>query len=249
MATTMITKDTHPNRDFAAITQVGLKAYNLATEHAPAIEARLPGATAALKVDLEALNVVVPGARLARKEAIVATAAQNALARKGYNHVQAIRKTVRKSGAPKDVQIAYGVGQSTSPTKVPEVKAALQQIVGRATSAPEEAEGFGLVAADVASLNDLIASLSSADMDQDTKRASAPMSTRARNVTANRVLQSAAMIAGTGMRAFADDPMTFALFKALMASTAKPRKSPEKKEADSPDAPPKSVPPAGGGSG
>ena len=43
MATSLITKDTHPAKDFTGITQIGIKAYNLALAHKEEIDPRLPG--------------------------------------------------------------------------------------------------------------------------------------------------------------------------------------------------------------
>lgn len=229
MTTSLFTKETHPNRDFADITQIGLKAHALAAEHTAEIEARLPGVTATLKDDVESLLTIVPEAKATRQEAMAATATQNAILRQAYSHVQTIRTTVRKSGAPSEVLDAYGVGKTTYAKKVSDVSAALQQIVSRATSAPAEAEAFGVVAADVAAMKALIAALATAEMEQEVKRASAPMSTKARNATANRVLQTAVVIAGAGMRAFPVDSADYASFKELMTSTAKPRKSNGKK--------------------
>lgn len=224
MTSAIIVKDNHPARDFVSITQVGLKAYDLGVANQASIEARLPGTLAALAKDLDTLGVVVPGATQARNEAVAATAAQNALVRQGYAQVRAIRQVVRKAGAPADVQRAYGVGRVTSPRRVRDVSAALQQIVDRAAAAPQEAAGFGLVAADVTTLRAFIAQLTTADAVQEKKRAGAPLSTKQRNVIGNRIVQTAAMIAGTGMRAFVSTPPVYASFEALMASTRRPRK-------------------------
>jgi hypothetical protein len=237
----LIVKATCPAKDFTSITQTGLKALNLALTYSAEISPRLPGATDGLRKDLDALGVVLPGAVQARNEAGAATATQNATVRRGYARVQAIRQTVRKSGAPKEVQRAYGVGQATAQRQVRHVKAALQQIVDRATLVPEEATKFGLIPADVVGLNDFITSLTKVDMSQETKRVSAPLSTRARNVTANRILQTAVLIAGTGMRAFADSPPEHASFQALMANTSKstpPKAKPAQPKAKKPAKPP-----------
>ncbi len=122
------------------------------------------------------------------------------------------------------MQRAYGVGQPTAYRRVRDVRAALQQIVDRATAVPQEAAGFGLVAADVEAMKGFVDQLAEADTTQEKKRASAPLSTKERNVVANRIVQTAAVIAGTGMRAFVGDPPAYERFEALMASTRKPRK-------------------------
>src|SRR4029079_18041928 len=97
----------------------------------------------------------------------------------------------------------------------------LQQIVDRAASAPAEAAAFGLAPAAVTALNAFLKDLSDADMTQEEKRASSPLSTKERNLTANRILKAAVLIAGAGMLAFAHDPLILASFEALMASTKK----------------------------
>jgi hypothetical protein len=224
MTTPLTIKDTHPTIDFTSITQAGIKAYNLALAHKAEIDPCLPGTIDALSNDLDALGAVVPGALQARHEARAATHAQNALLRQGHTRVRAIRKTVRRSGAPEDVQRAYGVGQYTNWKLVRDVKAALQQIVDRAFSAPSEAAGFGLAPSVVTALNTFLKALTDADMTQEEKRASAPLSTKERNLTGNRILKSTVLIAGAGMLAFADDPPTLASFEALMASTKKTAK-------------------------
>src|ERR1700755_118678 len=106
MTSTFTVKATHPAKNFNNITQVGLKALNLALAYATEIDARLPDVADALGDDLENLGVMVPGTKKVREESGAATVAQNALIRSGYLRVQAIRKTVRKSGAPKEVQRA-----------------------------------------------------------------------------------------------------------------------------------------------
>lgn len=144
--------------------------------------------------------------------------------------------TVAKVGAPQEIRRAYGVGQRTDPARVRDVKAALQQIISRATSAPEEAAGFGLIAADVAALTTFLVALTDANTTQEKKRAHAPLSTKERNLTANRILQAAVLIAGAGMRVFADSPPTHAIFEALMAGTKKAAPSRAKKNAEPPKA-------------
>jgi len=224
MTTAINSTDTHPHRDFNIITQIGLKAYSLGLTYQAEIDARLPGTLTALANDLTALGVVVSDAIQLRKEVIVATAEQNALLKEAYAHLSAIRKTVRKARAPKEIQRAYGVGLGTNPRKVSAVKAALQQIAGRAAQNPQEAAALGIIAADVATLNTFITQLTDTDTTQEKKRATAPLTTQERNLTANRILQTAGVIAGTGMRAFVGTSPAFENFEALMASTQKPRK-------------------------
>ena len=245
MSATMITKDTLPRKDFSSITQVGLKAINLALAHATALEPRLPGVAADLQVDLDKLGVVVPKAIQSRHDATTATQSQNALIRQGYRRVQGVRAAVKATKAPKEVQKAYGVGQTISPKKLGEVVAALTQIVDRATSSPEEATGFGLTPADVAEMDSFSKSLSAADQTQESKRVAAPLSTKERNITANRVLGTAALIGSTGMRIFADNASVHGAFAELLAAT----RSTKKKASKAPPAPPANASTAASGSG
>jgi hypothetical protein len=221
MVSILIVKDTPSKKGSTSIIQLGLKALNLALVHKAEIDARQPGIIERISEDLDAMGVVVPGAVQARHEAIVATSAQNVLVEEGYARVRAIRETVRKSGALQDVRRAYGVGQKIDPDRVRDVKAALQQIVDRATDEPEEAATFGLIPGDVAAMATFITTLVNADSTQEKKRASAPLSTKERNRTGNQILQSVALISGAGRIAFAGNPTTFASFDALVAPVKK----------------------------
>jgi len=238
---TLTIKKAYPAIEFAGIIQIGIKAYTLAVAHKTEIEARLPGTIDALGKDVDTLAAVIPGAVQARHEAKVATHTQNVLLRQGHTQVKAIRKIVRNSSAPADVQRAYGVGQFTNWKVVRDVKAAIKQIVDRASSAPLEAANLGLVPSAVAALQDFLKTLTDADMAQEEKRATAPLSTKERNMTANRILQSAVLIAGAGMLEFAKDPPTLESFEELMASTKKPSTP---KAAKPKAAPPAPQPPA-----
>jgi hypothetical protein len=56
-------------------------------------------------------------------------------------------------------------------------------------------------------------------------------------VTAHRILNAAVRIAGAGMLAFADEPLTVANFEALMESTKKTKRSKAKKLPTPPELP------------
>jgi hypothetical protein len=235
MTSILSTKNTRPKKDFTIITQIGLKTVNLALAHKDAIEVRLPGAINSLILNLDAVGVVVPGALQARNEARAATVAQNAMVEKGYSLVQAVRETIRTSGAPKEVQRAYGVGQKTASDRVAAVKAALLQITGRASSEPEEAATFGIIAEDVAAMTALVNSLMGSNSTQEKKRADAPLTTKERNRTGHRILQTVTLIVGAGRIAFANDPDIRASFEAL--APKRKRSAPKPKAA-------KTAPPA-----
>jgi hypothetical protein len=234
MNTLLIVKETYPTRAFSIITQIGLKALNLATSYITAIDERLPGAADSLKDDLDSLGVAVPVARQKRHESVAATTAQKARIRQGHARVRAVRQTIRKAGAPGEIQRAYGVGQRVDSTQIRDVTAALQQIVDRAGAAPEEAADYGINPAAVAELKTFLASLMETDKAQEKQRADAPLTTKERNRIANRVLQTVALIAGAGMLAFADNPPTYASFEALLARSKKAGKA---KKGAPPEAP------------
>jgi len=216
MTSPIIATDAHPNQGFDSITQLGLKALNLAILHQAVIEPRLPAGTInGLTSDLDALGVVVPGAQQVQRESQTATAEQRAALRKGYARVRAVRSAVRKSGAPKDVQRAYGVGQYVNPTLVRDVKSMLKQIIDRAMAEPAEAAGFGIIKKDIDAMSATYQMITDVDKEQNQKRASAPLSTKARNRTANRILKAVALISGAGMLEFVDAPEHREDFEAL----------------------------------
>lgn len=213
-------KDAYPRKDFSAIVQVGLKAHNLAGAHQAALEPRLPsGLLDGLAADLTKLGGDVPGAQATRAEARAATASQDEALAQGYALVTAIRTAVQRSGASKDVRVAYGVGVKTSARVVKQVKAAILQIVERANSHPAEASALGILSKDVTALEDDLATITSADDSQEQRRAGAPQSTKERNRTANRILGAVDRVVAAGVVEFAKAPETRAEFEALVAGS------------------------------
>jgi hypothetical protein len=123
---------------------------------------------------------------------------------------------VARSGASADVRKAYGVGVKVSPKVVKDVKAAVAMIVDRATEKADEAKSLGILPKDVAALNTAKAAIQDADSDQEKKRASAPLSTKARNETGRRILAAVDRIIGAGVIEFAQSPTERAQFEALI---------------------------------
>jgi hypothetical protein len=243
MNASLIVKDSHPRKSFHNINHIGLKALNLGVTHQAAIEERLPGVIDALALDLDRLGVAIPGAIQKRSHSVAVTAEQRARILQGYTRVQAIRSMVRTAGVPKTVQQAYGVGWDIVPTQYKCVVAALQSIVKRATDAPEEAAALGLGPAAIADLTGFLASLNSMAEKKDKTRTDAPLSTKERNMAANRVLQTVALIAGAGMLLYPHDPATFASFQALIRRPRR-RSSASKKGAPAEAPKPADAPPA-----
>jgi hypothetical protein len=212
----LIVKSTLPNKGFTAITQLGFKALNLALTHAAALGPRLPeGLVEGLSDDLAKLGDVVPGAKVARSEAVAATSAQNAALEAGYTQARQIRAAIRRAKAPVEVKRAYGIGQKVKKTNVTDVKVAIQAILDRAQANPAEAAALGIVQKDLDGLAQALAAIHAADSRQEQKRAHAPLTTQERNRTGNRILAAVARIEGAGRMEFASDAAIREIFEAL----------------------------------
>jgi hypothetical protein len=238
MTTSVILKDTHPGKPFHIVIQVGWKTLNLANTHKTEINERLPGAIETLALDLDVFSVAIPGAIQKRSQSVAATAQQRDLIREGHTRVDAIRTMIQKARAPKGIQRAYGVGRNVAPNRHASVTAALQQIVKRATDAPEEAASIGLGPVVLAEITSFLGLLNATDKTQEETRAAAPLSTKERNLVANRILQTVALIAGAGMLAFAGDPTTHASFEALVR---RPKRRPSASKKSAPAEPTKTT--------
>ncbi|MDI3284842.1 hypothetical protein [Polyangium sp. 15x6] len=218
MTATLIVKTSYPRKGFSAITQLGLKALNLALTHAAALGSRLPqGLAEGLTSDIESLGEVIPGAKQARSEAVAATSGQFAALADGHVRAKQVRAALRRVKAPADVKRAYGVGRKMRKDSVSDVKAAIQQILDRAKEKPAEAESLGIAKKDLDGLELSLAAITDADTKQEQKRASAPLTTQQRNRIGNRILAAVARIEGAGRLEFANDPVKRASFEALGA--------------------------------
>ena len=114
------TRDGHPDHDFSAVTQRGLKvvAVAVARTHQAAVEPRLPaGMLGGLTADLQQLEVEVAGALGIRSGARTATTNQNEAPARGDLLVTAIWTSVLRRGAAGDVQLGMGWGEGPSGTK------------------------------------------------------------------------------------------------------------------------------------
>ena len=204
-----------PDRTPAEIAQHAIKAQQLLTAHATVLGDRItPAFLTAFNADVTALSATLPHVINARGDAVHSTAAQDAALLVGRNLVSGAHSAVRGMSGDREVRLAYGVG-TTVPLLVKNVRAALQRVIDRATANPTEAVGFGISPTDITSFNVAIAAIVAADTTQEAARAAAPTATKARNITARRLLASVHLIAGAGMRAFASDPTIRAQFAAL----------------------------------
>lgn len=210
-------KDAHPRKTFGSILQNGLTAFDLATKHQSVLEPRLPtGLIDQLAADLSTLGAQVPGAKQAHAAAQSATAQQESALSLGYALVSAIRTAVARTDAPAEVRKAYGVGRRINPRLVKDVKLAIGMIVARAGAAPTEAASLGILSSDVTALSAANEAIQGADEVQEKARANAPLSTKARNETARRIMGAVDRIAGAGILQFAASPMERAHFEALI---------------------------------
>ncbi len=213
-----VTGNSSPHKNFTEITQVGLKAYNLATQFATQIGGRLAAAiVTGLATDLSSFGAVIPAAQTAKGQAAAATATQNSALETGYQMVTAVRLAVSRKTKDASIRKGYGVGTRTNRLVVKDVKDALQTIVTRATANAAEALAYAkLSAADLTALTNQIASIDAADQAQEKARASAPQTTKQRNATARRILDAVNDIAGAGVVAFMNNATERALFEALV---------------------------------
>jgi hypothetical protein len=216
----MATLDRHPTKHFDQIIQTGLKALELANQHKAELEARLPAGTIdGLAADLDALGAELPATLTKRAVARTATHAQNDALAEAYALVLAIRANVQRCKTTPAVRHAYGVGGKVRANVVKQVKAAIEQIVDRARANPGEAAGLGILPSDVSELEADLTRITSVDAEQEQLRAAAPLTTRQRNQTANRILAAIDRIAGAGMLHFAKSPTEATHFEALVKST------------------------------
>jgi hypothetical protein len=228
----MATQDRYPNKQFDQVTQTGLKALELATEHKAALDGRLPaGARDGLAADLDALGADVPAALIKRTVSKVATRSQDDALAEGYALFNAIRLNVTRRKASVAVRHAYGVGTTVNPKIVKRVSAAIAQMVDRAKANPSEAASLGILPADVAELEADLARITSVDAEQEQLRASAPLTTKQRNQTANRILGAVDAIAGAGMMQFAKSATERQRFEALVQASASKRSATKAKKA------------------
>lgn len=217
----MATLDSYPKKQFDQITQTGLKALELGNANKAALEGRLPAGTLdGLSADLEAFGADIPAAYVTRGASKAATRTQDDALAGGYALFNAIRSNVQRRKASEAVRRAYGVGAKVSPKVVKSVSAAITQMVDRAKANPSEAAGLGILPSDVAELEADLARITSVDAEQEQLRATAPLTTKQRNQTANRIMAAVDSIAGAGIVQFAKSPTERARFEALVSSSA-----------------------------
>lgn len=216
-----------------SITQQGLKALELGTRHRAVLEPRLtPGALDALSRQLSALGATITGQLAARQSARSATVSQAKALENAALIVSAIRNALKAHKADAATLKAFGVGTPVQ-AKVPKsVGAAATAVTNGWNRNPERARGYGVLDADIAALTAAVGAAKIADEDQDQKRASAPLATKARNAASAAVSDAVRHIAAAGVLQFATDAAVRAEFEALVAGGGR------KKRTTSPAPPP-----------
>ena len=210
-------QDRKPSKDFTQITQTGLKAHDLATTHAAELGTRIdPNLLVQLAADLATLGAAIPAAKTAKGGAVAATAGQNTALEGGWQMASAVKLTVQRNSKDPGVCKAWGVGRRMNKGVVKDVIDALQTIVDRANTQPAEAAGFGILPVDVQRYAAQIDAIRTADQAQEKARARAPLTTRARNVLARKILAAVDKIAGAGVVVFDTRPTERAQFEALV---------------------------------
>lgn len=212
---------------FDVTNQRGLKALALAKKHAAVLDPRLPaGHAAALQRYLEQLGVAVPEQKATRSEVSQTARAQKDAFEKLVMLLGAIRTSVKNDAdAEASDRKEYAIGARLGPRLPKATLAAAAGVIRVAKTNPARAQLLGILPADIAQLESLHAAAVIADEQEDAKRATAPMSTRARNVVSAQVDVAVRKIAGVGVLAFAFDATTRADFEALLERSGSTKKS------------------------
>lgn len=209
-----------------AVTQRGLKALELVTEHRAALEGRLDaGAIDALRGNLERLGVAVPGQLAARATSKSATVTQAKALETAAQFVTAIRASVRSNDGSAAKKKAYGVGNRLDPRVPKSVAAAVAGVMAAWNADPDGGRALGILDRDIAALTSAAAAAKAADEDQDQKRARAPVATKVRNAASKAVEGAVRRIAAAGALEFATEAGVREQFEALVAGTPKSKKS------------------------
>ena len=203
-----------------SVVQQGLKALELATEHRDVLESRLgAGAIDGLRSNLMTLGGAVPAQVAARASSKASTVTQ-ARALEGVAHlVTAIRGSVKNHKADAATAKAYGVGNRLDPRVPKQVAAAAKGAIDAWNANPDRGRALGLLDSDIATLTAAAASARTADEEQDVKRATAPLATKARNAATKSVVDAVKRISAAGALHFAMDKPMRARFEDLVSAT------------------------------
>ncbi len=203
-----------------SVVQQGLKALELATEHRDVLEARLgAGAIDGLRGNLTTLGGAVPAQVAARASSKASTVTQAKALETVAHLVTAIRGSVKSHKADAATAKAYGVGNRLDPRVPKQVAAAATGVIDAWNANPDRGRALGLLDSDIATLTAAAASARTADEEQDVKRATAPLATKARNAATKAVEEAVRRISAAGALHFATDKTMRARFEDLLSAT------------------------------
>lgn len=217
---------------FDGVIQSGLKALALVELHSEALTKRLPaGHGEYLKNRLAQLGASIPAQKAVRQQARQSSTAQLQSMNELRQLLTAIRDAVKHdSDATSQDKKEYGLGQRLDPKNTKSLLGAAQTVLKVARAKPARAQALGILPEDITQLDALYQAASAADSEEDSKRAEAPLSTKARNALMENVNDAVKKIAGAGILAFAMNDSIRAEFAALTEGpprSAKPTAPPQ----------------------
>lgn len=197
--------------------RAGLKAYELAQEFKPQLEARIPaGLLEGLQEDLNTLSTAGDQNQSKVAEVKGFTGGEKAAVVKGAALAAAIREALKRGKAPAAVQKAAGVGTKFQASSVEGAIASLTAALQAYDQTPDVFREAGVLPEDVDAGRGLLAALSAADLTQETAKIKKVQTTAQRNKLRKRVEEAVDRIRGAGMLHFRDLPATAARFAALV---------------------------------
>jgi hypothetical protein len=116
------------------------------------------------------------------------------------------------------LQRDFGVGMPVFVRSVPSVVGSLRTILDAAAQHPEATRAAGILEQDIQKAQDALASLSSADATQESRKLGAREATARRRATQLRVQTGIAKIVGAAYLAFVDQPAVVDKFTSLTPS-------------------------------
>lgn len=203
---------------YDATIQRGLKALALARKHAALLDARLPaGHAATLEANLQQLGAAIPEQKAVRAQARASTAQQHDAFKNLVDLLSAMRTSVKNDDdATAADRKGWGVGTRLKVNTPKTTLAAATSVLRVAKENPQRAAELGVLASDIAHLEQLHAAAAAADDAENVKRANAPLSTKARNQLLKHVASGLKKVGGAGVLAFALDTAVREEFEALL---------------------------------
>ena len=211
----------------------GLGIHELAVTYREALEPRVTAAIIdGLRADLDELRSDAAGAVSSQAVRKAATLDQGTALQFGSAMVSAMRAAIRQvHPLDKALQRDFGVGMPVFVKSVPAVVGSLRTVLDAAEQHPDATRAAGIIEDDVRKAQDALASLTSADVTQESRKLGAREATARRRATQLRVQKGIGKIVGAACLAFLDKPDVVAKFTSLIPSrtrrSRKPAPSPE----------------------